>query len=217
VSLFPIYCLPIPNSQWFRPVRYVKSHPVRLEDDAFALCCQAVNDLDTTVRVTASRLLASFATVSEPFLLQTLDKKLIRQMRADHGTASGRAASSWHTGKKMGEDVEAERDDEVGQSLIPTEACGTFITALEDEFQAVRQAAVRSLGRLALGRPDFARMSIDHLADMFNDEIGEVRLDAIRALAPLMIHGTLEEDHLNTILSMLDVSGVIQKLFIKKF
>ncbi len=69
----------------------------------------------------------------------------------------------------------------------------------------VRQAAVSSLSRLALNTPELARISINHLADMFNDEIGEVRLDAIKALGPLMVHGTLEEDHLNTILSMLDV------------
>lgn len=72
-------------------------------------------------------------------------------------------------------------------------------------FLAVRQAAVYSLGTLAVDRQEFARLSIDHLADMFNDEIQEVRLDAIRALAPLISHGTLQQDQLYTILTVLDV------------
>ena len=41
---------------------------------------------------------------------------------------------------------------------------------------------------------------------MFNDELQEVRLNAIKALSPLVIYGVLEEDQLNTILTALDVS-----------
>uniref|UniRef100_A0A915DUA8 Integrator complex subunit 4 n=1 Tax=Ditylenchus dipsaci TaxID=166011 RepID=A0A915DUA8_9BILA len=69
---------------------------------------------------------------------------------------------------------------------------------------AVRQAAVYSLGKLAANRPEFAKKCIDHLADMFNDEIQQVRLDAIRALSPLVIHGTIQQDQLHTILTGLD-------------
>lgn len=42
--------------------------------------------------------------------------------------------SMWSTGKKMGEDVPMEKDDEESDSIIPVGACGAFITALEDEF-----------------------------------------------------------------------------------
>lgn len=41
-------------------------------------------------------------------------------------------------------------------------------------FLAVREAAVYSLGKLAVNRPTFANATIDHLADMFNDEIAQV-------------------------------------------
>lgn len=69
----------------------------------------------------------------------------------------------------------------------------------------MRQAAVYSLGKLAMNRKDFACLCIDHLADMFNDEIQQVRLDAIHALAPLITHGILLQDQLYTILTVLDV------------
>lgn len=45
-----------------------------------------------------------------------------------------RHTGKWHTGKKMGEDVPMEKDDEESQSMIPTGACGAFVTALEDEL-----------------------------------------------------------------------------------
>lgn len=38
----------------------------------------------------------------------------------------------------------------------------------------VRQAGVHSLGRLAADRPFLAAAALDHLADMFNDEIDKV-------------------------------------------
>lgn len=46
--------------------------------------------------------------------------------------------SRWGTGKKMGEDVPLEKDDEESQSMIPTGACGAFVTALEDEFMGIK-------------------------------------------------------------------------------
>lgn len=57
-----------------------------------------------------------------------------------------------------------------------------------------------------MNRKDFASLCIDHLADMFNDEIQQVRLDAIHALAPLVSHGILQQDQLCTILTVLDVN-----------
>ncbi|KAI1731656.1 integrator complex subunit 4 [Ditylenchus destructor] len=186
-------------------VKTTKGFRLRLHDDAFAIVCHLLNDLEPDVRSEAARLLGCFTSVSETFLHQTLDKKLMRQMRMlNDGTVSKDAGSKWSTGKKLGEDIPMEKDDEESQSLIPTGACGGFVTALEDEFMAVRQAAVYSLGKLAANRPEFANKCIDHLADMFNDEIQQVRLDAIKALSPLVIHGTLQQDQLHTILTVLD-------------
>lgn len=49
---------------------------------------------------------------------------------------------------------------------------------------------------------------------MFNDEIGEVRLDAIRALSPLVMHGILSDSQLNTVLSMLEDTAAENRLAI---
>ncbi|TKR92672.1 hypothetical protein L596_007282 [Steinernema carpocapsae] len=187
-----------------KEVRSSKGVWLPINDDAFSIICNAVNDSDVQVRSEAAKLLGNFVNVSENFLLQTLDKKIMIKMkiRKDGSTYSG--ASEWSTGKRLGEDMPAERVEEDAQSIISTGACGAFVTALEDEFMAVRQPAVYSLGLLAANRPNFANACIEHLADMFNDEIEEVRLDAIKALTPLVVHGTLQKDQLPTILNVLD-------------
>ena len=65
----------------FSRVESVKKFTLRLHDDAFTVVCQAMNDLDTQVRAEAARILGCFTQVSEPFLLQTLDKKLTPKMK----------------------------------------------------------------------------------------------------------------------------------------
>lgn len=47
----------------------------------------------------------------------------------------------------------------------------------------VRRAAVYSLGKLAGTRPGFATLALDHLADMFNDEMPEVCLGFLYCLS----------------------------------
>ena len=84
-------------------------------------------------------------------------------------------------------------------------------------FLAVRQPAVYSLGKLATNRPLFATACIEHLADMFIDEIAAVRIDAIRALTPLVIHGVLQPEQLKTLLTGLDVSFVLFKSYFRFF
>ncbi|VBB26988.1 unnamed protein product [Acanthocheilonema viteae] len=191
---------------------------LRLVDDAFAAVCHAINDVEVTVRAVAARLLGDFKQVSDSFLDQTLDKKLLNAMRMSktrdgaskkpqaYGPRRRRsqAISEWSTGKKLGEDVPVERFDEEQTSIISSGACGAFVTALEDEFMIVRQAGVYSLGQLAADRPFLAAAALDHLADMFNDEIEQVRLDAVRALTPLVVHGILQKEQLDTILTVLD-------------
>ncbi|KAM3721144.1 Integrator complex subunit [Dirofilaria immitis] len=191
---------------------------LRLVDDAFATVCHAINDVEVTVRATAARLLGDFQQVSDSFLDQTLDKKLLNAMRMSK-TRDGaskkplaygfrcrrsQATTEWSTGKKLGEDIPVERFDEEQASIISSGACGAFVTALEDEFMIVRQAGVYSLGQLAADRPFLAAAALDHLADMFNDEIEQVRLDAVRALTPLVVHGILQKEQLDTILTVLD-------------
>lgn len=57
---------------------------IRLVDDAFAKICQSINDPCVQVRVLAAELLGKIPQVSQTFLEQTLDKKLMSDMRVFH-------------------------------------------------------------------------------------------------------------------------------------
>lgn len=54
---------------------------LRLIDDAFGKICNGVTDLSMHVRVHAAKLLGSMTAVHPKFLNQTLDKKLMSNMR----------------------------------------------------------------------------------------------------------------------------------------
>ena len=54
---------------------------IRLTDDAFAKICSMMNDLSIKVRKQAASLLGNFLNVSADFLEQTLDKKLMSNLR----------------------------------------------------------------------------------------------------------------------------------------
>ena len=54
---------------------------MRLVDDAFAKICESVTDLSLRVRTVACQLLGTMTLVSPKFLEQTLDKKLMSNMR----------------------------------------------------------------------------------------------------------------------------------------
>lgn len=53
-------------------------------DDAFSSICHAINDMDVSVRAEAAALLGQFDNVSDEFLEQTLDKKLMRTLKVLH-------------------------------------------------------------------------------------------------------------------------------------
>ncbi|KAI6192311.1 hypothetical protein M3Y97_00323500 [Aphelenchoides bicaudatus] len=121
------------------------------------------------------------------------------------GATVSTMTNTWSTGKKFGEAApDIPDDDDESIAIIPTNSCGTFITALEDEFMAVRLPAVRSLCSLASTRPDFAFAAIDHVSDMFNDEMHEVRIASVQALTPLLTYVKLNESQLDSILSVLN-------------
>lgn len=67
-----------------RTVKLPSSDEVRLVDDAFIKICHMVNDLSMTVRREAAGLLGSLHLVSQKFLEQTLDKKLMSHLKASH-------------------------------------------------------------------------------------------------------------------------------------
>lgn len=66
-------------------------------------------------------------------------------------------------------------------------------------------ASLESLCVLAQEFPSFAQQSLDFLVDMFNDEIQEIRLNAIKCLARISKSNiTLREDQIDIILAVLE-------------
>ncbi|KAH8344879.1 hypothetical protein KR067_009787 [Drosophila pandora] len=181
---------------------------IRMIDAAFSKVCEALCDLSLQIRVLAAELLGGMTAVSREFLHQTLDKKLMSNLRRKR-TAHERGArlvtsGEWSSGKRWADDAPQERLDARSISIIASGACGALIHGLEDEFLEVRTAAVASMCKLALSRPDFAVTSLDFLVDMFNDEIEDVRLKAIYSLTAIARHIVLREDQLEIMLSSLE-------------
>lgn len=80
---------------------------------------------------------------------------------------------------------------------------GAFVYGLEDERKDVRMAALESLCQLSRIQPKFAEKSMDHIVDMFNDEIEDIRLKAIECLQEID-NVALRDDQVEIILSALD-------------
>lgn len=87
---------------------------LRLEDDAFIKICNMVNDGSVQVRSLAASLLGKFSHISEEFLLQTLDKKLMSHLRivkSDHERQrelhylGGVTKRGWDTGNRWGSEI----------------------------------------------------------------------------------------------------------------
>lgn len=182
---------------------------LRLIDAAFGNICSAMCDLSMQVRTQAASLLGSMTEVSSEFLHQTLDKKLMSNLRRKKSLHERYTelfqSGEWSSGKKWADDAPKEQVNVATVSLMASGACGALVHGLEDEFLEVRTAAVDSMCRLALSNPPFAIMSLDFLVDMFNDEIEDVRLKAISSLTSISRHIILREDQLETMLSALEV------------
>lgn len=80
---------------------------------------------------------------------------------------------------------------------------GAFVFGLEDERKDVRMASLESLCHLSKLQPEFAEKSIDHIVDMFNDEIEDIRLKAIQCLQDID-NIVLRDYQVEIILSVLD-------------
>ncbi|KAL8567239.1 hypothetical protein ACOMHN_046649 [Nucella lapillus] len=180
---------------------------LRLVDDGFAKICNMMNDLSVNVRVESAGLLGSMHLVSGRFLEQTLDKKLMSNMRrkvSAHERAKEHFESGeWATGVRWADDKPREDMDAESVSLMNMGACGAFVHGLEDEFLEVRNAALDSLCELAVQCGRFAVLAQDSIIDMVNDEIESVRLNAIHSLHKLSPHLTLRDDQLEIVLGVL--------------
>jgi hypothetical protein len=143
---------------------------LQLRPAAFVkLCDAAINDGAVDVRAACCRLLGDFADCDTPILMQCFDKKLL--------TSAAEPRSG--TALQIEGDVELAQDDR--PNVEAASAAGAFVHALEDEYAAVRGAAVESITRIALRRPqrELAERATTNLVDAFNDEIEPVRLRAI--------------------------------------
>ncbi|KAJ3590074.1 hypothetical protein NHX12_008031 [Muraenolepis orangiensis] len=200
-QLYPESIVPIPSS----------NEEVRLVDDSFGKISHMISDGSWMVRVQAAKTLGSMLQVSHYFLEQTLDKKLmsdLRRKRTAHERAKELYASGeFSSGRKWADDAPKERLDTNAVNLIASGACGAFVHGLEDEMYEVRIAAVEALSLLAQSSPSFAEKCLDFLVDMFNDEIEEVRLQSIHVLREISKNIILREDQLDTVLAVLEDSS----------
>lgn len=185
---------------------------IRLIDDAFAKICSSISDPSMQIRTQAADLLGGMRQVNNEFLCQTLDKKLMSNMRRKK-TSHERAlenytSGEWSSGRKWADDAPQEYVNSGSVSLIDSGACGALVQGLEDEFLEVRMASVNSMCELALINPPFAELSLDFLVDMFNDEIESVRLEAITAITKISQHIILREDQIEVMLGSLEDCSV---------
>ncbi|CAL4089100.1 unnamed protein product, partial [Meganyctiphanes norvegica] len=198
----PERMIPIPESD----------HHVRLIDHAFSQICNAVNDISVRVRTQAASALGSMNGVSEYFLQQTLDKKLMsnmRRKRSMHERSKAMVESGeWSSGKRWADDAPKETVKANAVNIISNGACGAFVHGLEDEFLEVRNASLDSICNLAMSNSQFSNMCLDFLGDMFNDEIEEVRLKAILVLQQIAENVSLRADQLGEVLHALKDSSL---------
>ncbi|OWA52457.1 Integrator complex subunit 4 [Hypsibius exemplaris] len=180
---------------------------INLVDDVFCKICDRINDWEIEIRAKAAQLLGMMDGVTIDYVNQTVDKKLMSDLRvkvAGHERQKQLFESGeWSSGRKWADDAPKERLQQEDVKLMSIGATGAFVLALEDQFQEVRAPAVISMAQLAAKHPSFGSTCAEFLVDMFNDEIHDVRLNALK-MFPLLGQGVdLREDQLEMVLTVL--------------
>ena len=92
------------------------------------------------------------------------------------------------------------------KSIYDLFSYGALLFGLEDEFPAVRLAALRSLGALSRCKTKFTEYSLPFILDMFHDGSPAVRLEAIEILVVLTASQPLPmtAEDVNNVISLME-------------
>ncbi|KAG2182099.1 hypothetical protein INT43_007026 [Umbelopsis isabellina] len=203
---------------------------VRLLDDAFVKICDMVNDVAVNVRTKACTIMASFQHVDPNVLSQTFSKQIMSHNKrlARNKKAGGQKVTNRQSDRMI---PVAEGDFDVESEefrILDSGACGAFVHGLEDEYKEVRNASIGnvalhnksnhmatvqilntrsdSICELCMYSDQFTTKAVDFLVDMFNDEIDQVRINAIQSLRKIGTRTRLvfDEDQLEIVIGALE-------------
>ncbi|KAI8148934.1 armadillo-type protein [Fennellomyces sp. T-0311] len=167
---------------------------IRLIDDAFSKICDLVNDVSVIIRTKACVIMSSYQHVNPDVLSQTFSKQIMSRLRrkVDRKFQRKHEASSISIIIPVAEgDFDVEADE---FRIMDSGACGAFVHGLEDEFQEVRNASIDSICELCMYNGHLVNKAINALVDMFNDEIPQVRINAINSLRKIGTRWPLKFD-----------------------
>ncbi|VDO07874.1 unnamed protein product [Rodentolepis nana] len=189
----PLECASL-DSQFFSNRAHPSCRkPVKLIDDAFSRICDRFQDGSRFVRVSAAELIADLAElVSDDTLVLTLEKTVMSDRKVkrycERVAAKGgmdkisQLSTLSNSSKSRRPGAQKGSSDIDSIPLLATGIPGAFICGLEDEFQEVRCAMLKTITRVAARNTLFASLCQDILVDMLTDDIQAVRLLAIEAL-----------------------------------
>ncbi|PVU85535.1 hypothetical protein BB560_006980 [Smittium megazygosporum] len=157
---------------------------IRLLDSTFVKACDLVSDISILVRQKAFETLGKFSDVDSRFLMQTLSKQVMSNLKRPtrHKKSVQKdsnkldiSETEHHEEKKTKIDVpksDFSADVDVEEfELLNSGAAGAFVHGLEDEFKDVRLAAIDAISKLCKKNSDFANKSVDFLMGLNSEQL----------------------------------------------